>query len=70
MKFAYFRGGGFPGADAVRAWAKRLVDDLNKAPDPLANYPTYADDTAAETGGLPIGAGYVTAAGVVHRRMS
>lgn len=66
LKHAHLTGGE---PAQVQVWAKRLVDDLNRKPDYVSSLPSYTDDAAAETAGLPIGAGYVDAAGLVRRRI-
>lgn len=66
MKLPYLIAAGFPGADQVRAWAKRIVDDLNRERS-LSELPTFADDVAALAAGMKSKDGYVTPAGVVRR---
>ncbi len=63
MKFAHFTGD-------IKAWAKRLVDDLNRAPDPVSALPVHADDAAASNGGVPVGAGYRAGDGTVRWRQA
>jgi hypothetical protein len=53
---------------SIKAWAKRLIDALNSPTDYVAGLPIYADDAAAAAGGVKIGEGYKTAAGVVRWR--
>lgn len=55
--------------EAIYAWARRLVDDLNRQ-GAFADLPTHADDAAAAAGNLNIGDGYVTPGGIVRRRMA
>jgi hypothetical protein len=62
MKFAHLTGD-------VKAWAKRLVDDLNRGSDPVAALPFYVDDMGAAAGGVPIGGGYRAGDGTVRWRL-
>lgn len=63
MKFPYLLGSA---PEAFRAWAKRLVDQLNRE-RAISDWPTFADDTAATAAGMKSRDGYVTPAGVVRR---
>jgi soluble lytic murein transglycosylase-like protein len=53
----------------IAAWAKRLVEDLNKrlAVDDL---PTANDDADAAAKNIKVGAGYVKPTGEVMRRVA
>lgn len=52
----------------VKAWAKRLVDDLNRVTDPIAEMQVFDDDTAAANGGVSVGSGYRATDGIVRWR--
>lgn len=54
---------------ALFAWAKRLVDDLNRSSE-LEGLPVFADDASAAAGRVAAGGHYVTPEGVVRRRMA
>ncbi len=54
----------------LAAWARRLVDDLNRFFPAFNELPTFADDAAAAAGRLKIGDGYVTPDGMVRRRVA
>jgi hypothetical protein len=56
--------------DAIYAWAKRLVDDLNRSPAGVTDLPTHADDTVAGAANVAVGEGYVTPDGIVRRRVA
>lgn len=58
------------GIASVEAWARRLIDDLNRFAVSVEDLPTFADDAAAAAGRVKIGQGYVTPAGVVRRRVA
>lgn len=58
------------GIGAIEAWARRLVDDLNRFAVSVEDLPTFADDAAAAAGRVKIGQGYVTPAGLVRRRVA
>lgn len=53
MKLAYLNSAGDIPA-RLHAWAKRLVDDLNRG----EQLPQYTDDTAAAASNLPLGSEY------------
>ncbi len=55
------------GAD-LAAWARRLVDDLNRFFPSIEDLPEFADDQAAEAGRLKVGQGYIDPNGFVRRR--
>lgn len=56
---------------ALFAWARKLIDDLNRYGDTLAALPgPYVDDNAAASAGIPVGSGYIDAAGVARRRIA
>jgi hypothetical protein len=55
--------------DQLAAWARRLVDDLNRFLPSIDSLPTFADDDAAEAGNLKVGAPYVDSSGIVRRRL-
>lgn len=63
MKFAHLTGD-------VKAWAKRLVDELNRGSDPVAALPRYSDDAAASVGGVAVGGGYKADDGSVRWRQA
>lgn len=65
MKFGYLTS---DGPAAVYAWARRLVDDLNRAPM-IGDLPVFADDASAAAGRVGVGDGYVTPDGIVRRRV-
>jgi hypothetical protein len=56
--------------EQVKAWAKRLIDDLNRDRSGIGDLPTFADDAAAAAAGIPLKGGYVTPAGIVRRRVA
>jgi hypothetical protein len=66
MKLGYLQGSS---NDAIYAWARQLVDDLNREPS-IAGLPTFEDDAAAAAGNVSVGDGYVTPAGIMRRRMT
>jgi hypothetical protein len=51
------------------AWAKDFVRDLNRFHPTISRLPTFADDTAAAAGNLPVGQGYATPTGEIRRRV-
>jgi hypothetical protein len=61
MKFAHL-------TTDVKAWARRLIDDLNRISDPVSELQEFADDTAAGAGGIAIGSGYRATDGSVRWR--
>lgn len=63
MRLSYLRS-----ASDVYAWARQLVDELNRQPG-FADLPVYSDDAAAAQR-VAIGDGYVTPDGLVRRRMA
>lgn len=50
----------------IHAWAKRLVDDLNREPQ----LPQFTDDTAAAASNWPLNAEYFDDTGVRRRRIA
>lgn len=67
MNFAAPSGGDL---QAVLAWARRLVDDLNRFLPTAAELPVFADDAAASVGRVKVGEEYVTPDGFRKRRMT
>lgn len=55
---------------ALAAWARRLVDEINRFLPTFGQLPVFADDNAAAVGRVKVGDGYVTPEGIVRRRMS
>lgn len=66
MKLGYLQSDNIA---SVYAWARRLVDDLNREPG-IGDYATFPNDAAAAAGNVKIGDGYVTPDGIVRRRMA
>lgn len=67
MKLAHPFGTDLP---SLAAWARRLVDDLNRFAPTDAELPTFADDAAAAAGRVKVGDGYYTPDGVRRRRVA
>lgn len=67
MKLAHLSSGDLPG---LVAWARRLVDDLNRFNPSIEALPTFADDAAASEGRVKVGQAYVTPDGLVRRRVA
>lgn len=59
-----------PAGTDLHAWARQLVDDINRFLPTIGELPEFADDAAAEAGRVKVGEGYVTPAGVLRRRMA
>lgn len=55
--------------DQLAAWARRLVDDLNRFLAPIDGLPVFADDAAAAAGNVKVGQPYVATDGQVRRRI-
>jgi hypothetical protein len=51
------------------AWAKRLIQDINRHHPPASRWPTFANDAAAAAGNLKVGYPYVTPTGEMRRRV-
>ena len=66
MRLAFPTGGDLP---SLLTWAKRLVEDLNRA-QTVEEFPTASDDADADTKNVKIGKPYVTPDGVVRRRVA
>lgn len=58
-----------PTGTDIHAWARRLVEDLNRFLPSIEELPVFADDEAALAGRLRVGQGYVTPDGQVRRVM-
>lgn len=54
--------------DGIHGAFSRLVDELNRFHPTISRLPVFADDAAAEAGGLKVGDGYVDPNGFVRRR--
>ena len=67
MKLGSPLGAGLP---ALEAWARRLVDDLNRFFPSAQELPVFADDAAAGAGRVKVGEEYVTPDGFRKRRMA
>ncbi len=55
---------------ALAAWARRLIDDLNRFFSRPQDWPVFADDAAAADGRLKVGEPYVTPTGELRRRVA
>jgi hypothetical protein len=66
MRLAYPTGGDLGN---LLAWAKRLVEDLNRTFS-IDELPVASDDEEAAAKNIKLGAGYVTAEGIVRRRVT
>lgn len=60
------------GADpqALYAWARQLVDDINRFLPTAGELPLFADDAEAADGRVKVGEEYVTPEGFRKRRMA
>lgn len=61
-----------PGNDlaSLQAWARRLIDEINRFHPTVDAWPVFADDTDAAAGNLNVGEPYVTPSGQARRRMA
>lgn len=66
MKLAYPVGGDLP---SILAWAKRLIEDLNRHAG-VEELPTATDDADANAKNIRVGGAYVTPTGEVRRRVA
>lgn len=55
---------------SLAAWARGLVDDINRFFTRPEEWPTFADDADAAEGRVKIGEPYVTPDGIVRRRVA
>lgn len=57
------------GADgpSMKAWADRLISELNRFHAPINRWPVFADDAAAKAAQLKVGDGYVDPNGFARR---
>lgn len=59
-----------PGTSDLAAWARRLVDDLNRFGQSPLEWPVFDDDAAASAGRVKVGEGYRTPGGEFRWRVS
>lgn len=55
---------------SLHAWARRIVDDINRFLPTIGELPVHQDDQAAEAARVKVGEGYVTPTGELRRRMA
>ena len=68
MKFAYLLA---TDPKSVGDWARQLITDLNRYPDPGGEFPgPYTNDAAAASAGIPVGSSYMDTAGIYRRRLT
>lgn len=56
--------------NSLTAWARRLVDDLNRFFQSPTDWPVFADDAAAAAGRVKVGEGYRTPDGQFRWRIA
>lgn len=59
-----------PTGSDLAAWARRLIDDMNRFLFGIEDLPVFADDAAAAVGKVQVGQGYRAPDGTVRWRVT